>query len=136
MADRTYMHVSGEIVIPILRVRLDGEMVTSPKKVQATASSSNGSRKPGPAPLPYLEKHPRSQRREAASIARGRDANALYHAAFSKASPDVRFVMRRMKEEPGLATEIKEWYQKKYKLKKGNKILDTNYIHTLDKLFR
>ena len=53
-------------------------------------------------------------------ISQGRDANALYHAAYSKASTDVRFVMKRMKEIPGLASEIKEWYQKKYKLKKGN----------------
>ena len=77
----------------------------------------NGRR--GPAPAPYLEKSARSQRRDAASIAQGKDANALYHAAYKTASPDVRFVMRRMKEESGLASEIKKWYMK-YKLKKGN----------------
>ena len=111
-----------------MRVQPDGELVTSPKKVQATASSppiassTNGSRK-GPAPAPYLDKSARSQRRDAASIAQGKDANALYHAAYSKASdPDVRFVMKRMKEEEGLASEIRKWYMK-YKLKKGNLVL-------------
>ena len=122
MADRTFLHVSGEIVIPILRVQPDGEMVMSPKKVQAMASSNGTRRKPGPAPLPYLEKQSRQQRREAASIAEGRDANALYHAAYSKASTDVRFVMKRMKEEEGLASEIKKWYLK-YKAKKGNLLI-------------
>ena len=106
-----------------MRVQPDGELVTSPKKVQATASSppiaSSTSSRKGPAPTPYLDKSARSQRRDAASIAQGKDANALYHAAYKTASADVRFVMRRMKEEPGLASEIKEWYQKKYKLKKG-----------------
>ena len=121
MADRTYMHVSGEFVIEIKRVRADGEMVTSPKKIQATAlsSSSIGSSRRGPAPAPYLDKSGRSQRRDEAANAQGKDANALYHAAYKKASTDVRFVMRRMKEVAGLATEIKKWYMK-YKLKKGN----------------
>ena len=121
-AKQVYKHVGGEFVIPIVRVRSDGETITSPKKIQAMASSSaslpNGSRR-GPAAAPYLEKSARSQRRDAASIAQGKDANALYHAAYKTASPDVRFVMRRMKEESGLASEIKKWYMK-YKLKKGN----------------
>ena len=82
------------------------------------APSGAGSSKRVPTTKPYLEKGPRSQQREAASIAEGRDANALYHAAYSKASTDVRFVMKRMKEIEGLATEIKAWYLKERKKKR------------------
>ena len=64
MALKAYSHVSGEFVIPILRVRPDGEMVTSPKKIQATEkpspSSSNASTR-GPASKPYMESSARSQ---------------------------------------------------------------------------
>merc|ERR1712218_277845 len=83
-----------------------------------SAPSGAGSSKRVPTLRPYLEKGPRSQQREAVSIAEGRDANALYHAAYSKASTDVRFVMRKMKEIEGLATEIKAWYLKERKEKR------------------
>ena len=112
--------IKGEFKTTI-RVRPDGETESSPRKkapFPSSAPSGAGSSKRGPTPRPYLEKELRSQQREAASIAEGRDANALYHAAYSKASTDVRFVMRRMKEIEGLATEIKAWYLKERKKKR------------------
>ena len=113
--------IKGEFKTTIMRVRPDGEIKSSPRKKALSPSlapSGAGSSKRGPTPRPYLEKELRSQQREAASIAEGRDANALYHAAYSKASTDVRFVMRRMKEIEGLATEIKAWYLKERKEKR------------------
>ena len=113
--------IKGEFKTTIMRIRPDGEIKSSPRKKALSPSlapSGARSSKRGLTPRPYLEKELRSQQREAASIAEGRDANALYHAAYSKASTDVRFVMRRMKEIEGLATEIKAWYLKERKEKR------------------
>ena len=115
-------HVTGKFVIPIIKVQPDGELEMDTTPVPASPSpskpsSSNGQRK-GPAPRPYLALKPAMQRRNAAFIAKRHDPDALYHAALSTTSTDTKYVMRRMKEDPQLATKIKEWHRK-YKKGKG-----------------
>ena len=112
MPKQAFKHISGEFIIPIGKVGPDG-MDISP----SSSSSSGSGETRGPKPKPYLEKKARAQRLEAAMISRGRDPAAVYHAAYSKASKDTRFVMKRMKEDPNLASEIRKWYPK-YKANK------------------
>ena len=102
----------------------------SPRKVPKL-SPSNGLKK-GPAPKPYMAVKPCMQRRKAAVIVENNDPDAIYHAAYSTATRDMRYVMRRMKEDPNLASEIKEWH-KKY-LKNKGKII---YLSTIfDEMFK
>ena len=119
MENQAKRHVHGNIEITIIRLQADGsemDVVTSPPKVPKPSSS--GLRK-GPPPRPYLAVKPAMQRRQAALIAKSNDKDALYHAAYSTTSKDTRYVMRRMKEDPSLASKIKEWHLK-YLKKKGN----------------
>ena len=69
---------------------------------------------------PYLEKDERSQFRDAAAIAKDQDPHAVYHAAYSsigKIDKNTAYMMRKMKQEPGLAKEARIWYQKRRKNK-------------------
>ena len=115
-----------------IKIEMDGPggIISPPKKSKPASEASSSGLKPGPKPKPYSLKSESAQYAEAASVAKGRDYNALYHATYSKikrADPDKSYVMRKMKKKPGLATEIRKWYQK-FKKNKGR--LGINHTET------
>ena len=86
---------------------------STPKKSSVPTSAPKTPQK-----RPYTGLKPRAKRNRVALLAKGRHPDELYHAALKKVSVDTRYVMRQMKEDPDLASEIKEWHLQKYKKKK------------------
>ena len=75
-----------------------------------------------------MEKKATGQYLEAASISKGQDPNALFHAAkmnIGQVDKDIPYIMREMKNHPGTATDIRNWLELRKK-KKGT--YNTTYI--------
>ena len=99
--------------------------MSPPKKQKIEAVSDD--KRPGPVPKPYLEKAGSSQARDAAFIAKNFDRNAIYHASHStigkgqgenrKVNQNIAYVMREMKYDPKLASEIKKFIIRRKKNK-------------------
>ena len=114
MFDRAIKQIHGEFVI---NIEMDGpgDLKSPPKKSKPSSEASSSGLKPGPKPKPYSLKGRSAQHADAAKVAAGHDHNAIYHAAYSKirrVDPNKSYVMRKMKKHPGLASEIRKWYQK------------------------
>ena len=125
MKDRMKKLVHGHIEVEISRDGPDGEFSmdfgSPPPSKMSKLGPSSGKRK-GPLPGPYSAKKTTAQWNDATKIAKSNDEDAVYHAAYSKADPDTRYVMKEMRKDPELASEIRKWHQK-YKKGKGK------YIH-------
>ena len=128
MKDRAKTFVHGQIEFDICRDGPDGEIpmvLGSPPpqaKVPKPGPSGSGQKKAkGPSPRPYSAKKTTAQWKDAKEIVNNFDKDAVYHAAYSSAEADTRYVMKEMQKDPKLASEIKKWHQK-YLKGKGNDI--------------
>ena len=107
-----------------MKVGPDGQLMDStPKKSSPAIGTPTAPAKK----RPYPGLKPRAKRNRAALLAKGLHQDELYHAALKKANMDTRYVMLRMKEDPNLASEIKEWHLQKYKKKKRMYYLYISY---------
>ena len=122
MKDRAIKQIHGQFDINIVMDGPTGDISPPKKSKPSSEASSSSGLKPGPKPKPYDLKGRSGQFADANKIATGHDHNAIYHAAYSKirrVDPNKSYVMRKMKKHPGLASEIRKWYQK-FRKNKGN----------------
>ena len=124
MKNQAKKHVRGQIEVEVRKDGPYGEIPMEfgsppPKaKVPKPGPSTSGQKK-GPVPGPYSGKGTAMKWRDATKIASSNDKDAVYHAAYSKADTNTRYVMKQMDEDPNLASEIKKWHLK-YLKGKGN----------------
>ena len=117
-------NIKGHFDIEIIRVGKDG-LPLDQTPSSSKPSSSTGTKRKGPDPLPYSEKRDRSQRRYVAALAKkldGIDPNALYRVASSqigKVDKNMEYVMGQMKDNPRAALEISNMIRKKQDKNKG-----------------